>query len=441
MLVGILAMMAFNVIDTFFVGRLGTIPLAAMTLTFPVVMVIGTFTLGLGVGAMAVISQGIGAGDRTRIRRLSTDALTLAGTCVALLMVVGLTTIEPLFRALGATDEMMPFVQQYMMIWYPGMIFYIVPIVGNNIIRATGDTFTPSVVMIVGVVINAILDPLLIFGCGPIPPMGVAGAAIATVIARAITLAVALWVLYHREHLLGSPWPGYHDLISSWKTVLRIGLPVAVSNAIIPIAYGVITRMVAGFGAETVAGFGVAHRIESFGLALIYALSTGLSPFVGQNFGAGRIDRIQKGLLFAKRFSLSWGGLLLVMFLLLGKTLPKYFDNDPLVVQSASLYLWIISISLGLRGVHLLTWTALNVLHRPYDAMFLETLLAFGLWIPLALLGAHLAQIGGLYCGLSLANLLAGLTAYIWIDRVTAGLRRQNDALNGSTAEYPASAH
>lgn len=439
MLVGILAMMAFNVIDTYFVGQLGTVPLAAMTLTFPVVMVVGTFTLGLGVGAMAVISQGIGAGDRTRIRRLSTDALTLAGTCVALLMAVGLTTLEPLFRALGATDEMMPFVVDYMTIWYPGMVVYVIPIVGNNIIRATGDTFTPSVVMIVGVIVNAILDPLLIFGCGPIPPLGVAGAAIATVIARSITLAVALWVLYHREHLLGSPWPGYHALIHSWKTILRIGLPVAVSNAIIPIAYGFITRMVAGFGAETVAGFGVAHRIESFGLALTYALSTGLSPFVGQNFGAGHIDRIEKGLRFAKRFSLSWGGLLLVTFLLLGRTLPKYFDDDPLVVQSASLYLWIISLSLGLRGVHLLTWTALNVLHRPYDALFLESLLAVGLWIPLACLGSHFAQIGGLYCGLSLANLLAGITAYIWVDRVTARLRHQNAALKEPPVEDAAS--
>jgi len=441
MLVGILAMMAFNVIDTFFVGRLGTIPLAAMTLTFPVVMVIGTFTLGLGVGAMAVISQGIGAGDRTRIRRLSTDALTLAAACVALLMAVGLTTIEPLFRALGATDAMMPFIKQYMMIWYPGMVFYIVPIVGNNIIRATGDTFTPSVVMIVGVVINAVLDPILIFGWGPVPPMGVAGAAVATVIARGITLIVALWVLYHREHLLTSPWPGYHTLINSWKTILRIGLPVAVSNAIIPIAYGIITRIVAGFGPETVAGFGVAHRIESFGLALIYALSTGISPFVGQNFGAARFDRIQEGLRFAKRFALTWGALLLATFLLLGKRLPTYFDNNPFVVQSASLYLWIVSASMGLRGVHLITWTALNVLHRPYDAMFLESLLAFALWIPLALLGAHLAQIAGLYCGLSLANILAGLTAYLWIDRVVTKQQRRNDTLNDSPPEPPASTH
>ena len=85
------------------------------------------------------------------------------------------STLEPLFRLLGATDAMMPFVKQYMLIWYPGMIFYIIPVVGNNIIRATGDTLTPSIVMIVGVVVNAILDPLLIFGWGPVPPLGISG--------------------------------------------------------------------------------------------------------------------------------------------------------------------------------------------------------------------------------------------------------------------------
>lgn len=250
-------------------------------------------------------------------------------------------------------------------------------------------------------------------------------------------MVVVLWVLCFRDRLLGSLWPGYHDLIASWKTILRTGLPVAVSNAIIPVALGLITRIVTGFGAEAVAGFGVATRVESFGLALIYALSTGLSPFVGQNFGAGRIDRIQKGLGFSKKFCLGWGALLLVVFLLIGKPLASCFNSNPFVVQTASLYLWVVAISLGLRGVHHIIWTTLNVLGRPYDAMFLEFLLAFGLWIPLAFVGAHLAQIGGLFCGLSLANILAGATAYVWVDRVMAKQRRKYQMLSSDDAEGP----
>ena len=217
MLVGILAMMAFNVVDTYFVGKLGTVFLAAMTLSFPIVMVVGTFTMGLGVGAMAVISKGIGAEDRRGMRRYATDALSLSVVCVAVMCPLGLATMEPLFRLLGATDAMLPLIAEYMNIWYPGMLVYVVPMIGNNIIRATGDTTTPSVIMVVGVVLNGFLDPLLIFGWGPVPAFGIAGAAIATVVARAFTLVVVFWVLMRRERLTATPWPGWTALAGSWK--------------------------------------------------------------------------------------------------------------------------------------------------------------------------------------------------------------------------------
>ena len=429
MLVGILGMMAFNVVDIFFVGRLGTVPLAAITLTFPVVMVVGTFTLGLGVGAMAVISKGIGAGDRGSIRRHSTDSLSLAAVCVLVLTGIGLTTIDPLFRLLGASEAMLPYVKQYMDIWYPGMLFYIVPVVGNNIIRATGDTITPSAVMLTGVLVNAMLDPLFIFGWGPVPAMGIAGAAIATVIARGLTLALALWVLHFREHLLASPWPGIHELLRSWKILLATGLPVAVSNAIIPIALGILTRIVTRFGEEAVAGFGVATRIEGFGMAVVYALSTGMSPFVGQNFGAGKIDRIAKGISLARMFSLAWGMLLAVIFWICARPVAAWFNDDPQVLESAVQYLWIVPFSLGLRSIHQIIWTSLNVLGRPWDSLILEFLLAFALWIPFAWIGALMYGTAGLYWGLTLANIIAGVIAYVWVDWVLVKEREKHTAV------------
>ncbi|MFC1764397.1 MATE family efflux transporter [Planctomycetota bacterium] len=427
MLISILAMMAFNVIDTFFVARLGTVALAAMTLTFPVVLVVGTFALGLGVGAMAVISRDIGAGARDQICRHATDALSLTVLCVAVLTGVGLFTIEPLFRLLGASEAMLPLIRQYMIIWYPGMVVYVVPMIGNNIIRATGDTLTPSIVMLIGIAINALLDPLLIFGWGRMPALGITGAALATVLARLLTLIVALWVLHRREHLLTHPWPGARILLRSWQTILKIGLPVAISNVVLPIAMGMITRMVTQFGEAAVAGFGVATRIEAFGLSVFYALSTGISPFVGQNFGAGRFDRIQRGLSLSFRFCMAWGALLLVVLLIGGRRVAAVFDPDPGVIASASSYLWIIALSLGLRGVHNTIWTALNVMHRPYDALGLEFLLAFALWIPLAWLGARVSQLTGLYGGLCVANILAGAVALVWVQRVMKKVGRTAD--------------
>jgi Na+-driven multidrug efflux pump len=158
----------------------------------------------------------------------------------------------------------------------------------------------------------------------------------------------------------------------------------------------------------------------------VYALSTGISPFVGQNFGAGRFDRIQEGMAFANRFCLAWGALLLAIFLLFGKAMATRFDPDPFVIDAASRYLWILAVSLGLRGIHNITWTSLNVLSRPYDAMALELLLAFALWIPPALVGAHFGRLSGLYMGLTLANILAGLAAWFWMRRIISTCLKAN---------------
>ena len=418
MLLAIFSMMAFNLVDTLFVARLGTLPLAAITLTFPVVMVISTFTIGIGVGAMAAISKSIGEGDRSRIRRYATDSLTLSAACVIVLTAGGLASVEPLFRALGATDATMPFVKSYLYVWYPGMVFFVVPMIGNNVMRATGDTLTPSIIMAGGMLANTLLDPLFIFGLGPVPAMGIAGAAVASLVSRGLMLGVSLWVLYFRNGLLCRPWPGLATLLESWKTILATGLVVAVSNAVVPIATGIITRIVSAFGAEAVAGFGVATRIEALGFTLIIALSTGVSPFVGQNYGARKIDRIQKGLQFASRFSLAWGAVLAALFLLMGGRFAALFTNDLHVVSCARLYLWILGASLGLRGVHQIIWTALNVIGRPYDSLILEGILAFCLWIPLAFFGAHFLGISGAFFGLSLANVVAGIIASLWANRV-----------------------
>ena len=146
MVIGMFAMAAFNLTDTYFVAKLGTRPLAAMGFTFPVAMVVGSLGIGLGVGAAALLANLVGQGRVREGQVLTTDALLLAVGIVACLVVVGLSTIDPLFTLLGATGETLPLVREYMSLWYIGVVFVIVPMVGNNAIRATGDTLWPRVV-------------------------------------------------------------------------------------------------------------------------------------------------------------------------------------------------------------------------------------------------------------------------------------------------------
>ncbi|RMF83839.1 MAG: MATE family efflux transporter, partial [Nitrospirae bacterium] len=192
MVVGLFAVIAFNVADAYFIARLGTAPLAAVGFTFPVALVVGSLGIGLGTGTASALSRAIGEGDGGRVRRLATDAIVLALGVALAICLLGLATLEPLFRLLGAPDALLPRIREYMAIWYLGAPFLIVPMVGNNAIRATGDARVPSAIMVSAALLNVVLDPLLIFGLAGLPRLGLRGAAIATVAARATTLVLSL---------------------------------------------------------------------------------------------------------------------------------------------------------------------------------------------------------------------------------------------------------
>jgi Na+-driven multidrug efflux pump len=160
--------------------------------------------------------------------------------------------------------------------------------VGNAVLRASGDTKTPSIVMGGAGLINAILDPMLIFGFGPIPALGIQGAAIASVIAWSVAVVIILYILAIKNGLL-SLHAGLQTPFSSIQKILKIGLPAAGANMLTPIAMAVITALVAKHGPEAVAAFGVGSRIESIASLVVLALSMTLPPFVSQNFGAGKV--------------------------------------------------------------------------------------------------------------------------------------------------------
>ncbi len=438
MILGILGMVAFNLVDTYFVGQLGTVELAAMSFTFPVVMIVNSLAFGIGMGGSAVISRAIGEGDQQRVRRLTTDLLLLALVAVISFVVVGLLTIEPTFRLLGATPEIIPRIKEYMSIWYLAMIFVVIPMVGNNAIRATGDTRTPSFVMLVAVGVNVILDPLLIFGWGPFPRLELAGAALATAISRAVTMAVAIYVLYVREQMITFTWPGWRPILTSWRQIMYIGFPAAATNMITPVSMGAITALVATYGAAAVAAFGVATRIDMFALTVIMALSSVLGPFIGQNWGAGRLDRVRLAIRQSQLFAVGWGLLLVLLFYFSARPVAALFNDDPAVIEAVRLYLWILPLSYGLQGVLRLAVFSLNVLNRPFYATGLTLLQMFILYIPLAYVGSAFFGLTGIFGAATIAHLLAGLAAYLLLRMVVNNSRRAEDAGPHTSPAVPA---
>ncbi len=410
---GMMGMVAFNLVDTFFVGKLGTDQLAALSFTFPVVLVVTSIALGLGFGASAVISRAIGEGDHHKVQRLTTDSLLLSIIIVIGFITFGLFTIEPLFKALGATSKIMPYIKSYMRIWYLGMPFVVVPMVGNNAIRATGDAKTPSIIMLIAVCVNTVLDPLLIFGIGPFPELGIEGAAIATVISRLTTFSIALWVLTKREKMISFNIPKISEILISWKQVLFIGVPIAGARIIIPITIGIITRIVSSFGIKAVAGFGVASRLEFFSLAVIHSLASVFGPFIGQNLGAKKYDRVRTAINISNKFTIIWEIAIFIILFSLRNQIAVIFNKDPQVISTIALYLTVVPLSYTMQGIFVLNTTALNVMHKPLQAAGLTIVQMFIFCIPLALLGSYLFGLTGIFAAIALSYIVSGIISRV----------------------------
>ena len=422
MIFGVLSMVLYNLVDTLFVGRLGKDQLAALSFTFPVVLVISSLALGVGIGASAAISRAIGAGDHGRVRRLTTDSLLLALLIVGVFATAGILTIDPLFRLLGANERILPYINEYMSIWYPGMVFVVFPMVGNNAIRATGDTRTPGIVMMIGALANAMMDPLLIFGIGPFPALGIRGAAAATLFGRSITFVAAIYVLSVREHLLDFRRPKIAAVLSSWKEVLYVGIPAAATRMIVPVGAAIVTRILSAYGPEAVAGYGVATRIEFFGLAIIRALAAVMAPFIGQNLGAGKLNRIREGYRAAQRMSVIVGGLFFAVLFVLAGPIARLFTEAPDVVKTTIRYLRIVPVAYALQGIYLISAPGLNVLHKPLIAAGLGATEMFALIAPLALLGSWLFGITGVFAGIAVSYAVTGILSRVAFRRTLASI-------------------
>jgi putative MATE family efflux protein len=417
MMIGIFAVIAFNVADTYFIGQLGTKPLAAISLTFPVVMSFGSLAMGLGVGASSVIARAMGEGDRDKVQKLTTHALILATSIVSIFIVVGMMTIDPLFVLLGAKPEVLPLIHQYMQIWYLGMVFLVVPMVGNSAIRAIGDARFPAIVMVVAGVINLILDPLLIFGWLGFPKLGIQGAAIATVFSRMVTFGAAIWVLHSREQLIRWEIPRWSELVESWKEILYVGIPSAGNQMVGPVTIGIVTAMVSIFGNAVIAGFGVASRIEAFAMVGIFAVSAGTSPIVGQNWGAKKYARVYQVVRLAFRVAIVYGLVITVVLLALSEPLTLAFNKNVEVSRAASMYLWLVPVSYGAMGCFMIASNTFNAIGRPLPASVLTILRAFVVYVPVAYFGRWLFDEKGVFAAACFANLIAGGTAYLWVQR------------------------
>ena len=412
---GVSSNILVSMLEIGFIGQLGTQPVAAITFTFPLVMILSSIALGISIGTSSVIARSVGSGLREEVKQLGTHSLILVAGSMVVLSTIGWATIDPAFTALGAEPQMLPMIHSYLDIYYPSVVLFTTTMVAGSIMRASGSATVPGVVMTLGAIFNLALDPILIFGWFGAPRMELAGAAAAMVISRIGTTCVLFYFLLNgnliNTHQIAKRF------VESTKRILHVALPAMATQLIGPVSAAIITRMLASHGEVVVAGFGVAVRIEAVAVMLLFALSGSIGPFAGQNWGAGRPERVREGLKVAYQFCLAWGLFAAIVTVALGDVIASWVDGNLEVIAAAAFYLAVVPWSYGLWGVLMMSSASFNALGKPIPSVVLSFTRMFLIYVPLATFLNYQYGYVGIFVATAVSNTVMGLSGFWWFRR------------------------
>ena len=415
MVIGVSSNILVQLLEIGFIGQLGTDQIAAVAFTFPVTMALSSIALGIGIGVSSIVARKVGAGDSNAVKQLSSHSLLLICLVVGCLSILGILSIDPLFRALGATDGVRAHIESYLLVYYPATLLLTLGMVLCNIMRATGNANTPGILMTLTAVLNLALDPFFILGWAGFPRLELMGAAVAMCISRAILLALLIYYTAIRDKLISYSRNSLKGIISSWKQILSIGAPAIATQLINPVSGLIITRMLAEYGETVVAGFGIATRIEAVSVMFLFALSGSIGPFVGQNWGANQLGRVRNGINAAYQFSMGWGVVVYLLLLLVASKLVVFIDANPISGAVALTYLSLVPFSYGLWGVLMIASASFNALGRPLPSTTMSFTRMFIVYVPLAMLGNTLFGYAGIFAASMLANFIMGSVGFFWL--------------------------
>lgn len=379
MAMAISANMSFNLIDTYFVSKLGDTPLAAISYSFPVVLCLLNFSIGIAIGTNSVLSRLIGEDKYEQVKSLSTIIVILALIVAVIIVSFGILTIAPLFKLIGATSEELPYIKDYMLYAYIAMGFRMVSIAVSGTYRAYGITLIPSLAIAITAIMNLILDPIFIFGLLGFPKMGIAGAGLSTCIANFCAFAFEFLAAHFKYNFFGKIKFNHSKL--KLKEMLLITLPASLANTLNPLALNIYNYFLSQDSASKVAGLGIATRVQFFSMIPVLALSAAIGPIVGQNYGAKKQHRLQETLKILLIFSLMWGVIQFLILYFLATNLSSLFSSDQDIISYSSQYISLVSISLGGYSLVILSTSCLNAINKANLSFIIIFLRAIGLFL------------------------------------------------------------
>ena len=408
---------AYQLIDTFWLGRLGADAVAAVSISFPILFLILSLGAGLTLAGTVIVSQYKGAENQDQVNYSSSQTVFVIFFISVLLAIVGYFSSTPLMKLIGAGPEILSDSVSYFQVSSFGFIFLFMFYVFQSLMRGIGNVLLPMYIVLATVFLNLILDPLFIFGFGPIPGFGVAGAAVASVITQGLSALTGLIILFRGNKGIKINFSRMKFDFPWTRKMFKIGIPSSMEMSTRAAGMTVMVMLVTSFGSEVVAAYGIGSRILSLIVvpALGFAMAT--TTLVGQNIGAGKIKRAERiGNLSTKIafFGLTAVGLLLFAF---AEPITAFFvPNDPSVIRDGSLFIKIMAPSFGVLGVQQVLNGVFNGAGFTKASLLISV---FALWIirfPTAFVLSNNTDLSfeGIWWAFPISNLIAAIVAFVY---------------------------
>jgi putative MATE family efflux protein len=405
----------YTVVDAIFVGRLGSEALGALTVAFPLTLICVALSMGAGVGSASLISRSLGGKDPERANRCASVAISLALLVGVLVGFVYLANLEAMLRLFGARGPVLPLAKQYLSILAGFAFLQSLALVVGNIVRAEGSPAVSGVAMITSALINIILDPILIFGLGPIPRMEVAGAATATVIGQSVGIGIFLFYFL-------SGRSGYRFTLRNFipdsrivAEIYRVGFASTVRMGAMSVAMAIANNLAAAYGTVPLAVLGVVFRLARFAFMPTMGLGQGILPLIGFNHGAKKKDRVGEIVVKAGAIALAWGLLCWLTFMIFASQVISIFNSNPQFINEGTTALRIFVLFFFAVQLQMIASFFFQGIGKGIPSLVLASARQLLFLIPGLLVLEGLFNLNGLWAAFPVADAASILLTLAWI--------------------------
>ncbi len=415
-----LLQVAYQLIDAFWVGRLGAAAVAAVSVAMPVMFLTIAAGLGFAVAGTTLVAQYVGAGNQAMVNHVAAQTLITIAAVSAVLGSVGFIGTPYLLELMGAAPEVQASAVAFLRVSFVSLPFAFLYFMFQSLMRGTGEVIVPLFIVAGTVVLNFILDPVLIFGMFGLPALGVMGAAVATLIAQASATVVGIVLLMSGRYGIAITWQSFRPDPAFIRRAFSLGYPASIEQSARGLGMTVMTFLITSFGTVTMASYGVGTNVLNFIVIPAMGFSMATSTLVGQNIGAGNIPRAERVARLAGMITfvvLSLAGL--VCFLLARQIVALFVPNDAAVIGEGAVFIRTVAWSFGFIGLQFALMGVLRASGNTFAAMLITLVSQWVLQFPLAyILSKHTAlQADGLWWAFPTSNVATCLIAGIWFAR------------------------